>query len=308
VQVTRDPPLRTTWKTAFPLVSIIIPTRGDGPLLKRGLQSLIRRTAYARFEVIIVQSGEGAKVLDRLEGIAASAPGLRVLESPDPFNYSQVNNRAADQANGEVLLFLNDDVEIIDEDWLEELARWVMLPEIGVVGAKLLYPNRMIQHLGVVVGLGGHAGHLFLGAEEGDEGPFGSTEWYRDVTAVTGACLMIERDTFQAVGGFDEAYELAFGDIDLCLRVREHGLRVMVTPFARLIHHEGATRGRYTPYPDMQHGAEALMALIHRGDPHFNPNLSYASTYPRIVQEPEDRVARLRSILDRAAPREERAA
>jgi GT2 family glycosyltransferase len=293
--------LRISWATEHPLVSIIIPTQNRN-VLERCLRSLTKKTAYPRYEILILDSGKTGTT----EGLIAQYPTvgipIRIIPTESPFNYSRTNNEGAYAAVGEFFLFLNDDTEIIAGDWLEEMVRWAEIPDIGAVGAKLFYPDKTIQHAGVIVGLGGHANHVFLGAQEEDDGPFGPTNWYRNFLAVTGACMMVRREVFAQVGGFNEDYQLAFGDIELCLRIIESGMRVMVTPFARLIHREGASRGRYMPYADMKRAAEVLMPLIREGDPYFNPNLSYSSTYPRLAVDTEDRAARLQMILEKVAP------
>jgi len=262
---------------------------------------LTEKTAYPKYEILILDSGKPGSTHDLITEYSSAGIPIKAFPTESPFNYSRTNNEGARAAAGELFLFLNDDVEIIDGGWLEEMVRWAGLPEIGVVGAKLLYPNKTIQHLGVLLGLGGHASHVFIGAEEEDDGPYGPTVWYRNFQAVTGACMMVRREVFASVGGFDVDYELAFGDIELCLRIIEMGLRVMVTPYARLIHREGASRGRYMPYADMRRAAEEFMPIILDGDPYYNPNLSYSSTYPRLAIAKEDRAARLQVILERVA-------
>ena len=182
--------------------------------------------------------------------------------------------------------------------------RWAERPEIGVVGTKLLYPDGRIQHAGVIIGMEGHASHLFWGVYEGYGGIFGSTEWYRDYSAVTGACMMMRREIFEQAGHFDEGYELAFSDIELCLRIMRAGYRNMYTPFARLRHHEGGSRGQYIPVDDILRGYDQLHDLVEQGDRYFNPNLSYAARVPTLSSEEEEsRIVRLRHLcgLDREA-------
>ena len=217
----------------------------------------------------------------------------------EKFNYSRANNIGARYARGEILLFLNNDVEILQPDWLEEMVRWVERPQIGAVGAKLLYPDDTIQHAGVVVGMEGHASHVFWGYHERQSGPFGSVEWYRNFTAVTGACLMIPRDLFEAILGFDEKYILAFSDIKICMRIRREGYRVLYSPFARLRHFEGKSRGYHIPQNDIQQGIDDFMPLVETGDPYYNPNLSYIERKPTIAAPMRKRrVARLLRIAE----------
>jgi GT2 family glycosyltransferase len=294
--------LRVSWATDNPLVSIIIPTKDNHQILDRCLRSLMKKTAYPKYELLILDSGKPETTHDLSAHYSSAEIPMRVFPVKSPFNYSRTNNEGARAAAGELFLFLNDDVEIIEGDWLEELVRWTKLQEIGVVGAKLLYPNKAVQHLGVIVGMSGHANHVFNGAEEDDDGPFGPPEWYRNFLAVTGACMMIRKEVFESAGGFNEDYQLAFSDIELCLRMVEKGLRVMVTPHARLVHREGSTRGRYMPVEDLILARDAFLPWIKSGDPYFNPNLSYASPYPRLAVKREDREGRLRTILERVAP------
>jgi GT2 family glycosyltransferase len=305
VQVTHSAShgLKVSWAMNNPLVSIIIPTKDHPQILDRCLRSLTKQTAYPKYEILILDSGKPGTTHDLSAQYSSAGIPTNAFPTESPFNYSRTNNEGARAAAGELFLFLNDDVEIIDGGWLEEMVRWAELPEIGAVGAKLLYPNKTIQHAGVVLGLCGHASHVFMGAEEEDDGPYGPTVWYRDFLAVTGACMMVRREVFDSVGGFNADYELAFSDIELCLRIIEKGLRVMVTPHARLIHHEGVSRGRYMPVEDIVLAGDAFLPWVKAGDPYFNPNLSYASLYPRVIKKDEDCVARLDQIVRQAQAR-----
>jgi GT2 family glycosyltransferase len=179
--------------------------------------------------------------------------------------------------------------------------QWAEWSEIGAVGAKLLYPDGSIQHAGIVVGMEGHGSHVFMGAPEGHTGPFGSVEWYRDVSAVTGACLMMRREVFEKVGAFDENYILVFNDIEICMRVLAHGYRVVYNPFARLIHYEGKSRGRYIPAPDIRLAYEHLKEYVRRGDPFYNPNLSYSVRLPTIRRRREPSRAERLAMINRQA-------
>ncbi len=295
-QMTALGSIRVVWPSKTALVSIIIPTRDNSRWLKRCIDSLQNLTMKPPYEIILVdnqsQEAETRRLYERLE----LDNRIRVVPFEQPFNFSAANNTGANQSLGDLLLFLNDDVEIIDSGWLEEMARWAEWPEIGVVGAKLIYPDLTIQHAGIILGMGGHAGHVLWGAREGESGPLGSTEWYRNFMAVTGACMMIPRKTFNQVGGCDERYQIAFGDVDICLRIIQQGYRVLYTPFARLIHHEGATRGRLIPAQDLDLAYREFLPHIRSGDPYFNPNLSYKTSYLQLAFEPEDRVAQLERI------------
>jgi len=215
-----------------------------------------------------------------------------------------VNNLGARQARGGFFVFLNNDVEVEAADWLNELVRWGCLPEIGIVGGKLLYPGGTIQHAGIVIGMEGHASHVFSGMPDGAAGPFGSTDWYRDVSAVTGACLAMRRDVFEQIGGFDERLVIAFGDVEICQRAIHAGYRVLYSPFARLIHYEGKTRANFIPEEDIRIGFEALKDAVRIGDPYYNPNLSHSVRAPTLRRPwEEDPSARLKEIAAMAWPK-----
>ena len=294
--------LRAIWPTASPKVSIIIPTKDKVDYLRTTIDSLTRRTLYPNYEIIIVDNGskdaETRAYYKNLDG----NPDIQIIDFDQPFNYSAANNLGARVASGDILLFLNNDVQILHPDWLEEMVRWAELPEMGVVGAKLLYPDNTIQHAGVVVGMEGHASHVFWGVQEYSAGPFGSVDWYRNFSAITGACMMLRREVFNEIGGFDASFVLAFSDVEICVRAIQNGYRVMYTPYARLRHFEGKSRGDHILLHDIQVGVERLLDLVRRGDPYFNPNLSYTLRVPAIAGlDEEDRTARLERLVRRRA-------
>jgi GT2 family glycosyltransferase len=291
-------PAQFTWEFGKPLISIIILTRDKVELLKHCLDSIHNNTSYQNFEIILVENNSRqAETFAYYESLNSN-PRVKVLDHNLPFNYSAFNNWGAQQSTGEVLLFMNNDIQCFEPGWLEELARWATRPEIGVVGGKLLYPDGTIQHAGLVIGLAGHGNHIFAKQKQGDQGAFGTDEWYRDYSAVTGACLMVRREVFDQIGGFDEQYSLAFNDIELCLRAVNAGYRVVFTPFARLIHHEGATRAKHKPSSDIQLAWQHLRPLIEHGDPYYNPNLSLLLRIPSLRRPGEtSAVARLEQIL-----------
>jgi|GEM_PF-1338989 len=274
---------RVGWPVRGGRVSIVIPTRDRVEVLRPCLESVLRRTAYPDLEIVLVDTGSREQRTGDFYARLAEEPRLRIVDAPEPFNYSAANNLGARHATGEFLLFLNNDIEVLEADWLEELVRWAERPEIGAVGAKLLFPDGRIQHAGVVLGMEGHAGHVFWGAPEGTTGPFGSTDWYRNYLAVTGACLMVRRDVFDRAGGFDEGYQIVFSDVELCIRLVAAGYRTLYTPFARLRHHEGASRGKQVLLHDMLRVYDHLADLVAAGDPFFSPNLSLVAVVPRPV-------------------------
>ena len=201
-------------------------------------------------------------------------PKVRRVAYDQPFNYSEAINLGVASSTGDLVLLLNDDMRVIDPDWLDELAQWASQPDIGVVGAKLLRANHTIQHAGIILGLNDFMGHIYLNAPEHYTGLFGSVDWYRNYAAMTGACQMVRREVFEQVGGYDTSFRLAFGDIDFCLRVQALGLRNVYTPFASLYHFEGQSRGYTTPVDDILRGFDKLDMALRENDPHFSPRLT----------------------------------
>jgi len=290
---------RSRWRASGRRASVVVPSCG-GPRLRRCLETVLGRTSYPDFEVVVVATDE---VHDAVRAIVDrfGDQRLRVARADSPFNYSRANNLGAAVAEGEVLVFLNDDTEVVEPGWLEELVRWADQPGVGAVGARLLYPDGTVQHAGMYVGLEGHASHLFRGAPGRHEWTvFGSPESYRDLLALTGACMAVNRDAFAAAGGFDERYELCYSDIDLCLRLADSGRRVVYTPYATLIHHEGASRGLHFPAADVLTASVEMLPLVALGDPFLSPNLAQDVPRPAIARRdrPEDRVVLIRRITE----------
>jgi len=261
-----------------PKISIIIPTKDRIDLLRRCVESIQAKSSYDNYEVIIVdnlsQEEETAAYLNLLQ---EKYDNYRVLKFNEKFNYSKLNNYAAKFASGDHLLFLNNDVEILNCEWLEAMLEQSQRDDIGCVGAKLLYPDKKIQHVGVIVGWGGRAEHIYKWYDSNDIGYMGHFICIRTYSAVTAACLMIQNAIFEEVGGFDENYEIGFGDVDFCLRVRELGYENLFTPYAELIHYESATRGtslKFDPHPkDTKNFIKKWRKYIQKGDPYYNPNL-----------------------------------
>lgn len=238
--------LRPIWPVnGCPLVSILIPTRDRLDLLRRTVEGVTTKTSYRNIEVLIVDNGSVAEeTLDWFKEICAKDPRVRVLKMPGPFNFSDLNNRAARDARGDVLLFLNNDIEVIEPGWLDEMLGLVQRPGTGCVGAKLSFPDGILQHLGVCEDHRGIMSHIRYRAPRDAKGPFNRFRLRQEVQSVTGACLMIRRELFFEVGAFDDAaFRVNYNDIDLCYRVRQAGFSVIWTPFAHLLHHESATRG-----------------------------------------------------------------
>ena len=261
-----------------PKISIIIPTKDRIDLLKRCIESIQNRSSYDNYEIIIVDNmSQEEETAAYLDGLGKSYENCRIIKFNEKFNYSMLNNYAAEFARGEHLLFLNNDIEVLNSDWLEAMLEQSQRDEIGCVGAKLLYPDRKIQHVGVVVGWGGRAEHIYKWLHSNDIGYMGHFVSIRNYSAVTAACMMLRKSIFNEVGGFDERFEIGFGDVDLCLRVRELGYENLFTPYAELLHYESATRGKslsFDPHPnDTKRFIERWQEYIKGGDPYYNPNL-----------------------------------
>jgi O-antigen biosynthesis protein len=258
-----------------------VPTRDRLDLLDRCVTSLLDRTVYDKFRLVVVDNGSREPRTHRFFSQLRSPH--RVLRCDEDFNWSRLNNLAARNSDAPFLVFLNNDIEILDGTWLEALLEHSQRNEVGVVGAKLLYPDGRLQHAGVTLGIGGAAGHAFKGLREDD-----ARAWLSDVvrncSAVTGACMMTRASVFREVGGFDEKLRVAFNDVDFCLRVREAGYRVVYTPNARLVHHESATRGTLHPREDDQLMRRRWRALLSECDPFYNPNLSQGHEDYRIAE------------------------
>lgn len=227
----------------LPLVSIIIPSRDQKDLLAACIDSIVRATTYGNWEILIVdnQTTEPS-ALAYLTSIQHD-PRIRVLRYGASFNYAAINNTAVSHAHGEVLTLLNNDVEVISPDWLEEMVSHALRPGIGAVGAKLLYTNNTIQHAGVILGLGGIAGHGHKYLPDDAPGYCHRAVVTQNLSAVTGACLVVRRSVYAEVGGLDEAFAVAFNDVDFCLRLLKRGYRHVFTPHAKLYHHESLSRG-----------------------------------------------------------------
>jgi len=290
--------MRVIWPISGAKVSIIIPTKDKLELLLPCVASILKLTRYPNYEIILVDSGSTDYSTLHYYEFLKTDPRLKIVPYHGQFNYSTANNLGVSQATGEIFLFLNNDTQVFDEFWLTELVGWAERPEVGVVGAKLIRPDGTIQHAGIIMGLKGHCDHIFDGQLEYQFGLFGLSEWYRDYQAVTGACMMLRRAVFEQLGGFDETYQISWSDVEICLRARAAGYAVVYTPFARLLHHEGASRGSYAPHADFIRASVQLLPYIAQDDPYFNPNLSYAHPNPTFAPtRSPDRVHRLMASL-----------
>jgi GT2 family glycosyltransferase len=251
-------------------ISIIIPMRDRVELLERCVVSITKETTYAPYEIVIVDNDSQTDEARRF----LSTTKHRVLQYTGPFNFSAMNNFAVEETGNPWLLFLNNDTEMINGDWLTIMAEHIQRPEVGAVGPRLLYPDDTVQHGGVVVGVGGIAEHAFRGFPAEAPGVCRQLQVTRNYSAVTGACLLTRRDVFNKVHGFDEEQlPVTFSDVDLCLKIRRAGYLIVYTPFARLYHHESGTR-RPSVEPMETGVMQERWAALLESDPYYNPNLS----------------------------------
>ena len=277
-----------------PLVSVVVPTRDRLDLLRTCVDGLIGKTDYTDWELLVVDNGSTQQeTLDWLAELVQREPRARVIRDDGPFNFSRLNNRAAAEARGELLLLLNNDVEPIDPAWMTEMVRHAVRPHVGIVGAKLYYPDETVQHAGVVLGLGGIAGHVHRGLFRNDPGYFGRAGVVQDMTAVTAACLMVRKSIYDEVGGLDEDnLAVAFNDIDFCLRVREKGHRILWTPYATLYHYESVSRGNDMDPDKIDRFKREIAYMNERwndiiaNDPNYNLNLAIDMHVPSLAFPP----------------------
>ena len=291
---------RIRWPIAEPrpLVSLIVPSRDQRAILEGCVESILAKTAYRNFELLIVDNQSvDPDAVDYLASLEARRIA-RLLRFDAPFNFSAINNLAVRHARGSVIGLLNNDLEVIDGPWLEEMVSQALRADIGAVGARLLYPDDTVQHGGVILGISGAAGHAHKHAPARAPGYCGRAQLVQNVSAVTGACLLIRKETYQKVGGLDETFAVAYNDVDFCLRVRELGLRNLWTPFATLIHRESKSRGpedgNRAKRARFQAERRRLIARWGdqlRNDPAYNPNLTLESedfslAWPPRVRKP----------------------
>jgi ADP-heptose:LPS heptosyltransferase len=281
-------------------VSIIIPTCAAGGFIKRCLESLRSLTAYRDYEIICIQN------IPESEGswkrwIRKHADVM--IETREPFNWSRYNNLAAARATGSFLLFLNDDTEIIDPEWLESLVEQAQRSDVGAVGPLLLYPDHSVQQAGVMLDAAGRGRHAFRHLTDGDPGYFGLARTQRNVLSVTGACLVTRRATFDVLGGFDESHSVINNDLDYCLRAWKSGLLNVYTPHSRVIHHELGSRAAVDEHYDVEKFRRQWRAVIAKGDPYFNPNLARDQELFTVETEPLEAVYAGRPLILRSSVR-----
>lgn len=275
-----------------PPVSIIIPTRDCAPLLKVCVESIFRKTKYENFEITVVDNGsEKKETFELFEDLKRSFK-VNILRDVQPFNFSRLNNSAAQVAKGELLAFLNNDLEVISEDWLSEMVSQAVRPEVGAVGARLLFPNGLLQHGGIILGIGGVAGHNHKGRPRHDPGYFNRAVLPQNLSAVTAACLLTRREVFSEVQGFDETLAVAFNDVDLCLRIRSKGYLIVYDPYAELYHYESASRGyentprKFARFEGEVENMKQRWKSELADDPYYNPNLTLLTEDFRLAFPP----------------------
>ncbi len=264
-----------------PLVSLLIPTRDMLEVLKPCVESIINKTRYKNYEILILDNQSKKEETFDWFRFIQQHPRVRVLQYDGVFNFSAINNFGVEHAQGEIVGLINNDVEVISTQWLSEMVSHVLRDGIGCVGAKLLYPDETIQHAGVVLGIGGVAGHVFKGIDQHDGGYFSRAQLPQNYSAVTGACMLVSKSLFEQVGGLDEqSFKVAFNDIDFCLKVKEAGYRNLWTPHALLFHHESKSRG-YEDTPEKKKRFLSEVASMKlkwskelQNDPAYSPNLS----------------------------------
>ena len=268
---------------APPLVSLIIPTRNALQLVRQCLDSIIAKTSYPHYEIVIVDNASDDPAALAYFKTIARKPNIRVLRDEREFNYSALNNAAVEVARGELVALVNNDIEVISPDWLSEMASIALQSGVGAVGARLWYPNMTLQHGGVVLGLG-VASHAHKGLPAGLNGYAGRAALIQSFSSVTAACLVVRKATYQQVGGLDEVnLQVAFNDVDFCLRLREAGFRNVWTPYAELLHHESATRGEDVAPHKRQRFLREIAYMrqrwpdVLRHDPAYSPNLTVGS-------------------------------
>ncbi len=266
-----------------PKISIVIPNKDHPEDLKRCVTSIIGKSSYENYEIIIVENNSTTDEIFRYYEELNKNPQIRIVTYEGEFNYSRINNLGVSQADGEYVVLLNNDTEVITLTWMEELLMYAQRQDVGAVGAKLYYPDKTIQHAGVVIGLGAHrtAGHTHYRVSSNNLGYMGRLCYVQNMTAVTGACLMVKKKIYEETGGLDESFAVSLNDVDFCLRVRAAGYLNVFTPFAELYHYESASRGsdsegeKAARYNEESERFRARWRKeLAAGDPYYNPNFS----------------------------------
>lgn len=264
-----------------PLVSIIIPNKDAKEDLEKCIQSILEKSSYTNYEILIVENNStGEEIFSYYKELSENSR-IRLLRWKREFNYSAINNYGAKKAKGDYLLFLNNDTEVISPDWIEEMLGFCQRPDTGIVGARLYFGNNTVQHAGTVIGIGGIAGHMFTDMPRERSGYMHKAAIIQDLSAVTAACMMVKRQVFDEVQGFEEQLSVAFNDVDFCLRVREKQYLVVYDPYVELYHYESKSRGAEDSKEKVRRFQSEIEfmrcrweTLLKKGDPYYNRNLS----------------------------------
>ena len=265
-----------------PLVSILIPNKDQKETLMHCIHSVLETSTWKNLEILIIENNSEQEETFACYRELEKDPRIRILTYPGKtFNYSAINNFGVQQAKGEYLLFLNNDIEVITPDWIEQMLGNCQRPEVGIVGAKLYYPDNTIQHAGIIIGIGGIAGHAFLGLARAKSGYLHKASLQMDYSAVTAACMMMKAEAFRKAGGFEEKLTVAFNDVELCLRTVEQGWLVVYDPHVEMYHYESKSRGAEDSEEKLRRFQQEIefmrtrwIRLLKDGDPNYNPNLT----------------------------------
>ncbi len=264
-----------------PLVSILIPNKDQRQTLENCIRSIREKTTYKNYEILIIENNSVEETTFAYYKCLAADPKIRLLRWKKGFNYSAINNYGAGKAKGEYLLFLNNDIEVLTPDWIQQLLANCQRPDVGICGCKLYYPDHTIQHAGVIVGLGGIAGHAFLNMSGNRTGYLHKASIQLNTSAVTAACMMMKKEIFDSLGGFEEELSVAFNDVDLCLRTVTKGYRIVYNPHAEMIHYESKSRGAEDSPEKVRRFQSEIefmrtrwIDFLKKGDPMYNPNLT----------------------------------
>lgn len=287
-QITSTRAFETIFKIRYqiigsPRISIVIPNKDHVEDLKRCISSIEEKSTYDNYEIVVVENNSETKEIRDYYELLKDDPRVKVVTYTGSFNYSAINNFGVKETTGEYILLLNNDTQVITVNWMEEMLMYAQREDVGAVGAKLYYGDKTIQHAGVVIGLGAHrtAGHTHYKQHRENLGYMGRLCYAQDVTAVTGACLLVKKSLFEKVGGLDESFAISLNDVDFCLKLRKLGLLNVFTPFAELYHFESISRGlddqgekaeRYNR--ESAHFRDKWKKELQQGDPYYNPNFS----------------------------------
>lgn len=275
---------RLTYKImSNPKISILIPNKDNIKVLRICIDSIMNKSTYKNYEIIVIENNSTEKETFNYYETLEKYKNIKIVryESNGEFNYSAINNYGVKYASGEHLLFLNNDIEVISENWLQEMLMYSQREDIGAVGAKLYYENETIQHAGVIIGIGGFAGHSHRHIDRRCGGYFSRCKIQQNLSAVTAACLMMRKNVFEEINGFDESFKVALNDVDLCMRIRKLSYLIAWTPYAELYHYESISRG-YEDTPEKKKRFEGEVEKfqyrwkneLEQGDPYYNPNLT----------------------------------